>query len=92
MTNAVERTQALLWGGAFLIEVARNKDLPLEIRRQATNIARHFPTIEDVESMALTQNGDPSGLEMASAEELLPATPMGRFGPLRWNTRLGWPE
>lgn len=92
MTNAVERTRALLWGGAFLMEVARNKDLPLEIRRQATNIARHYPTIEDVESMALTQNSDPSGLEMASPEEMGSETRMGKFGPLKWNTRLGWPE
>lgn len=92
MTNAVERTRALLWGGAFLMEVARNKDLPLEIRRQATNIARHFPTIEDVESMAVTQNADPFGLEMAKPDEIPSDTQMGKFGPLKWSTRLGWPE
>ncbi len=48
-----ERTRALLWAGGFLIELARDDSLPLDIRRRAVVIARHFPTIEDVSTMAL---------------------------------------
>lgn len=92
MTNAVERTRALLWGGAFLMEVAQNKDLPRDIRRQAVVIARHFPTIEEVGWMALTLNSDPFGVELASPNEMPPDTEIGKFGPLTWSTRLGWPE
>lgn len=53
MTTLVERTRALVWAGGFLIELARDRSLPLEIRKQAVVIARHFPTIEDISAMAL---------------------------------------
>ena len=92
MTTAVERTRALLWGGAFLMEVAWDKSLPLAVRRQAAAIARHFPTIEDVESMARTQRSDPWGVDLAPPEEISPETEIGKFGPLKWSTRVGWPQ
>lgn len=91
MTTEVERTRALLWGGAFLMEVARNKDLPLDVRRQAAVIARHFPTIEQVAVMARLR---PRlyGTGLASPDEILAETKIGPFGPLKASTRLAWPE
>jgi len=92
MTMPEERTRALLWAGGFLIEVARNESLPLEIRRRAVVIARHFPTVGDVSSMALLQ--EPSGLGpgLASPGEIPDTAKDCRFGLLRHSTRLAWPE
>lgn len=92
MTTPVERTRALLWAGSFLIELERDKNLPLSIRRQAVVIARHFPTMEDLSSMALNQ--DPTGLSpgLASPGEMPAGHEVGRFGLLRYSTRLAWPE
>ena len=90
MTMPNERTRALLWGGSFLIQIAKDKCLPVELRRQAVMIARHFPTIEDVEGMArahlpmpLPQQYlvDPSEVEWEDGRK-----------PLTWTTRLAWPE
>jgi len=92
MTTAVERTRALLWGGAFLMEVARDKTLPLPLRRQAVVIARHFPTIEQIAAMALLQPVGFYGTGLASPNEIPPGTEIGTFGPLRKSTRLAWPE
>lgn len=61
MTIPVERTQALLWAGSFLIELARDKRLPVDVRRSAVVIARHFPTIEDITHMAMFRH-EPSGI------------------------------
>jgi hypothetical protein len=92
MTTPVERTRALLWAGGFLIEVARNKTLPLDVRRAAVVIARHFPTIEDVSSMSVTPMGRFPGPMLASPSEVPAETELGKFGPLLYSTRLGWPE
>jgi hypothetical protein len=91
MTMPDERTRAMLWGGAFLIEVARDRSLPLDLRRQAVVIARHFPTIEDVKSMAIALRCIPFAVELALPEEIPPDTEIGKFGPLTLSTRLGWP-
>lgn len=92
MTTAVERTRALLWGGAFLMEVARNKSLPVALRRKAVVIARHFPTIEQVAVLAQSQRVMFYGTGLASPDEIPPDTEIGEFGPLKASTRLGWPE
>ncbi|MBS0576838.1 MAG: hypothetical protein JSS45_10545 [Proteobacteria bacterium] len=92
MTTAVERTRALLWGGAFLMEVARDKSLPLTLRRQAVVIARHFPTIEQIAAMARLRPVDFHGTGLASPDEIPPDTDIGKFGPLKASTRLAWPE
>lgn len=42
MTMPVERTRAPLRAGGFLIEFARDKRLPLDVRRSTVAIARHF--------------------------------------------------
>lgn len=92
MTMPDERTRALLWAGGFLIELARNESLPLDVRRRAVVIARHFPTIEDVSAMA--QFRHPSGFAMglASPAEVRLRNEEGRFGPLRYSTQLAWPR
>jgi len=92
MTMPDEQTRALIWGGGFLIELARDESLPLAIRQRAVMIARHFPTIEQVSSTEVVRQstaiGDtpnsPSGLQ-AWAEDCT-------FGPLRYSTQLEWPD
>lgn len=91
MTMPNERTRALLWAGSFLVEVARNKSLPLELRRQAVVIARHFPTIEDIGSMATPQYTALFGSPLAHPSEV-DWRDKGDPGPLTYSTRLAWPE
>ena len=93
MTMASERTRALMWAGGFLIELARDERLPLEIRQQAVVIARHYPTLEEVHGMALFRH-HPSGLGLELADPLEDRSweDQCRFGPLRYSTKLAWPE
>lgn len=88
MTTPDERTRALVWAGGFLIELARDKSLPIAVRQRAVVIARHFPTLEEVSSMALFRHasGLGMGLDVPSEDS------HGQFGPLRYSTRLAWPE
>ena len=90
MTTPDERMRALVWAGGFLIELARDKSLPLDLRRRAVVIARHFPTIEDVSSMAGFRHSSGLGLDVPS--EVLPGDQQNRFGPLRHSTHLTWPK
>ncbi len=92
MTMPDERTRALLWAGGFLIELARDESLPLVVRRRAVTIARHFPTIEDVSSMALFRHSSGLGVGLAEPNEISLKAEDFRFGPLRYSTRLVWPE
>lgn len=92
MTMPDERTRALLWAGGFLIELARDENLPLLIRRRAVVIARHFPTIEDVGSMALFRHSSGLGIGLATPGEATGWAEDCQFGPLRYSTRLKWPE
>jgi hypothetical protein len=92
MTLPVERTRALLWAGGFLIELARDKRLPLDVRRSAVVIARHFPTIEDVASMARFRHPSGLGIDLTSPQEVPSWAEDCRFGPLRYSTRLAWPD
>jgi hypothetical protein len=48
MTMPDERTRALLWAGALLVHLNGDPRVPMELRRTATSIARHFPSVEDV--------------------------------------------
>lgn len=93
MTTPVERTRALLRAGGFLIELARDKRLPVDVRRSAVVIARHFPTVEDVAQLAMFRH-DPSGLGvgLASPRETPSWAEECEFGPLRRSTRLKLPE
>lgn len=92
MTMPDERTRALLWAGGFLIELAKDTSLPLVIRRRAVVIARHFPTIEDVASMALLRHSSGLGIGLATPGETTGWEEDCQFGPLRHSTRLAWPE
>ena len=92
MTLPVERTRALLWAGGFLIELARDQRVPLEVRRSAVVIARHFPTIEDIAFMAKFRHPSGFGVGLASPHETPSWAEDFKFGPLRYSTRLAWPE
>lgn len=92
MTMPEERTRALLWAGGFLIELARDKSLPVDIRRQAVIIARHFPTIEDVSALAMSIRPSALSIELALPSQISSQTEIGRFGPLRHATRLSLPD
>jgi hypothetical protein len=85
MTMPDERTRALVWAGGFLIQLARDQSLPLPLRRQAVVIARHFPTIEQLGSMAISDPAVALAVPERSWSEDC------RLGPLRYNTRLSWP-
>lgn len=92
MTMPTERTRSLLWAGSFLIELARDEGLPLEVRRRAVRIARHFPTIEDVATLALLRYPIGHGAALAPPDEVDMGTEGSHFGPLRHSTRLIWPK
>lgn len=92
MTMPNERTRALIWAGGFLMELARDHSLPLDVRRHAVVIARHFPTIEDVSAMAQLRRPFELGPMLISPDEVDVENGGGRFGPLRYSTRFAWPE
>lgn len=92
MTVPAERTRALLWAGGFLIELARDERLPLGVRQRAVAIARHFPTIENVDLMARFRNPTGLGVGLAAPEEAGFWNEELGFGPLTYSTRLAWPE
>ena len=88
MTMPDERSRAVVWAGGLLIELAQDKSLPLALRRRAVIIARHFPTVEQVESMAIMNPScglEPPSNDPSWAEQC-------KFGPLRYDTRLEWPD
>lgn len=89
MTTPIERTRSLVWAGAFLVEVARDKNLPVGVRRSAAVIARHFPTTLDLRSI----NSAPvPWMEIASQEDLCEWLQDFPLGPLLDSTRLGMPS
>lgn len=93
MTTSDERTRAMIWAGAFLVELAKSSELPLAVRQRAVWVARHFPTIEDIGTMAAFRH-EPTGLGMGldppdSVAELLKSFPRGA---LYRSTRLEWPN
>lgn len=91
MSTMLERSRALVWAGGFLIEIARDRRLPLEVRQRAVSIARHFPTIERMVGSSC----------LASSTQQTDSTVNARFdpawledlehGPLTEATRLAWP-
>lgn len=91
MTMASERTRALLWAGDLLIEIARDRSLPLKLRRSAVVTARHFPTIEEISMMASHLASGFGGGMLARPDEVLAEADL-QHGPLRLTTRLRYPE
>ncbi|TAM99986.1 MAG: hypothetical protein EPN40_04565 [Rhodanobacteraceae bacterium] len=92
MTMPNERTRALLWAGGFLVELARDESLPLALRQRAVAIARHFPTIEDVAHMAKFRHPFGFSVGLATPNETAGWAEGCPQGPLRYSTRLAWPE
>jgi len=94
MTTPHERSRALVWAGGFLVELARDAHLPVNVRQQAVRIARHFPTVEQVSHLAATTGSStsPFGLELEDPGANPEWSEECRYGPLTFNTRLGWPS
>lgn len=53
MTTPDKRTRSLVQTGAFLVELALDPCAPKRLRRTAAFLTRHYPTADQVESMAL---------------------------------------
>ena len=53
MTMPAERTRNVLQAGAFLRELAASKAVPKSIREEAYRLLRHYPTVSDIEAIAL---------------------------------------
>ncbi len=48
MTMAYERTRSVVQAREFLQVLSKDKSLPENIRRQAENLLRHYPTAEAI--------------------------------------------
>ena len=92
MTTPRERTRSLIWAGGFLIEVARDDRIPLEVRQRAVTIARHFPTLQDISNIAIIRDPTGLGVGLVAPSEDDSWVAGCRFGPLHRGTRLAWPE
>lgn len=92
MTMPDERTRSLLWAGGFLIELARDRRLPVDVRRSAVIIARHFPTVGDIASMAMFRHPSGLGVGLVPPQEAGPWREGCKFGPLVYSTRLEFPK
>jgi len=91
MTLPYERSRALLQAGGFLIELARDASLPLDIRQRAVGIARHFPTVEDIAAMAIFRHSSGLGMGLEAPNDTPGWFEHCKHGPLRGSTRLEWP-
>ncbi|HEY9144630.1 MAG TPA: BPSL0761 family protein [Arenimonas sp.] len=92
MSTTEERARALVWAGGFLVQISRDSSLPLELRRQATVIARHFPTIEDVGRLPAQVDLLVPGVGRLSQGVLETWRNDLVHGPLTDRTRLRWPD
>lgn len=92
MSTPTERTRALVWAGGLLVQISRDRNLPLALRRQATVIARHFPTLEDVVRLSLLTETTPRRLERPLSQEIEAWCYELNHGPLIESTRLAWPD
>jgi len=91
MSTATESNRALIWAGGFLIEIARDRRLPIEVRQRAVSIARHFPTVELVAGLSRFLTS-PEGTEPTVDTRFDLAWLQGfEHGPLTDLTRLAWP-
>lgn len=48
-----ERTRNVLQAGAFLKELAASKAVPKDVRQEAYRLLRHYPTLSDIEAIAM---------------------------------------
>lgn len=92
MTIPYERTRAVLWAGGFLVQLNYDRRVPIDVRRTAHQIARHFPTAEEVRTLSHLQMADgTSGMferpsDLGDLRESCPGE------PLTCNPRLAWPD
>lgn len=84
MSTPEERARSLVWAGCFMVEIAHDLNVDLEIRRKAVAIARHLPTFEEV-SISLPP-------KLLETQQFASWTTRFKLGPLRYDTRLDWPE
>jgi hypothetical protein len=92
MTTPTERARSLIRAGGFLIELARDKSLPLTVRRNAVAIARHFPTAHEVSFAASHSPSFGLDLKLESSGEIETWAKDCPLGLLCESTRLTWPE
>jgi hypothetical protein len=55
MTTSSERTRNILQAGAFLKELCADTSLPECVRDEANRLLRHYPTIRDVQTLAIIE-------------------------------------
>lgn len=48
MSTTEERVRSVVQAGALLLEVALDKRLPVEVRRDAVRLVRHYPTVSSL--------------------------------------------
>lgn len=92
MTTPNERARSLIQAGGFLIELARDKSLPLPVRRAAVAIARHFPMAHEVSFAASHSPSFGLDLKLESPGDIAAWAKDFPQGLLRESTRLTWPE
>lgn len=92
MTTPNERARSLIWAGGFLIELARDGRLPLDVRRKAVTIARHFPTAGDVSFAVSRSPLSELDLELESPGAIAAWSKDCSQGLLCESTSLSWPE
>lgn len=93
MTTPDERTRTLVQAGAFLVELAFDRTLPLNVRREAARLARHYPTTSDIRYTGLMM-ARPRPIYMAPLiSEINPEWTAGyKHGALKDATRVPIPE
>jgi len=57
MTTPSERTRNILQAGAFLKELRADLTLPERVREEANRLLRHYPTVTDVQILAMIESG-----------------------------------
>ena len=92
MTTPNERARSLIQAGGFLIELARDKSLPVSVRRAAVAIARHFPSAHDVSLAASRSLSFRLDLNLESSDQIEMWAKDYPLGLLSDSTRLTWPE
>jgi hypothetical protein len=92
MTTPNERARSLVCAGGFLIELAQDKRLPIDVRRNAVAIARHFPTTGEVSLAALQSAAFGLALALGSPGDLTAWAREYPLGLLSESTRFAWPE
>ncbi len=57
MTTPDERRRTLVQAGAFLKELRGNRSLPQTVRQEAHRLLRHYPSLREIEHLAIITQG-----------------------------------